>query len=131
MTINNRIKAFISLGNFLKQFSNTGQKEEGNALNASFYDDLKELISVVHIHNAWFTEANVVNAFGAIAESLEEEKLIEWISVYIKDITDKKKPVSVAVIMAGNVPMVGFHDMLCVLLSGNKFSGKLSSEDKL
>ena len=131
MTINNRIKAFITLGNFLKQFSGSEQIQENNPLNTLFYNDFKELINIVHIHNPWFVEENVKNAIGAIADSLEEDKLIEWISKYIKDITDNKKPLSVAVIMAGNIPMVGFHDMLCVLLSGNKFSGKLSSEDKL
>ncbi|MGZ4077953.1 MAG: acyl-CoA reductase, partial [Bacteroidia bacterium] len=131
MTINNRIKAFITLGNFLNQFSYLEQKQESNSLNELFYDDFKELISIVHIHNAWFVEENVKNAIGAIAASLEEEKLIEWISGYIKTIDAEKKPVTVAVIMAGNIPMVGFHDMLCVLLSGNKFVGKLSSDDKL
>lgn len=131
MSINNRIKAFITLGNFLKQFSKIEMKQEGNVLNPLFYKDLKELIGIVHVHNAWFTEENVKNAITAIAESIEEEKLVEWLSVYVNDISGEKKPLSVAVIMAGNIPMVGFHDMLCVLLSGNKFIGKLSSDDKL
>ena len=78
MTINNRIKAFITLGNFLKQFSGSEQKQENNALNALFYNDFKELINIVHIHNPWFVEENVKNAIGAIADSLEEEKLISF-----------------------------------------------------
>lgn len=131
MTINNRIKAFITLGDFLKQFSNTGHKQERNPLNILFYNDFNELMNIVHIHNPWFVEENVINAVSAIADTLEEEKLIKWISTYIKDIPEQKKPLNVAVIMAGNVPMVGFYDMLCVLLSGNKFTGKLSSDDKL
>jgi len=131
MTISNRIKAFITLGNFLKQFSNLEMKQEDNVLNPLFYNDFKELIAIVHIHNAWFAEENVKNAIGSIAESIEEEKLIEWLSIYVKESPATKKPLYVAVIMAGNIPMVGFHDMLCVLLSGNKFIGKLSSDDKL
>ena len=133
MTIDNRIKAFITLGRFLKQFSVTGKKgvtDELDSLNALFYEDMQELIKTVHIHNQWFTEANVRNSMGALADSLEENALLDWISIYIKDLKEVKEPKRVAVIMAGNVPMVGFHDMLCVLLSGNKFTGKLSSDDK-
>lgn len=130
MTIDNRIKAFISLGKFLRQFAVNGKKEELDALNALFYNDTQELIKSVHIHNQWFSEDNVRNAFGALADSLEETPLLDWISIYIKDLKAEKEPKRVAVIMAGNIPMVGFHDMLCVLLSGNKFVGKLSSDDK-
>ena len=130
MTIDNRIKAFITLGHFLKQFSLHEKKDDSNALNALFYDDMEELIKTVHIHNQWFTEDNVRNAMGALADSLEENTLLDWISNYIKDLKTEKEPKRVAVIMAGNIPMVGFHDMLCVLLSGNNFVGKLSSDDK-
>ena len=130
MTIDNRIKAFISLGQFLKQFAINGKKDDQNPLNALFYNDMEELIKSVHIHNQWFTEDNVRNAFGALADSLEENTLLDWISIYIKDLKAEKDYKRVAVIMAGNIPMVGFHDMLCVLLSGNKFVGKLSSDDK-
>jgi hypothetical protein len=130
MNIDNRINAFIKLGQFLKQFSVDGVKNDSTGLNDLFYDDLNELITRVHIHNAWFTEKNVRTAFAALADSLEENTLLDWVSVYIKDLKDRKDPKRVAVIMAGNIPMVGFHDMLCVLISGNKFVGKLSSDDK-
>lgn len=130
MTIDNRIKAFISLGRFLKQFAIGGKQDESNTLNVLFYNDMEELIKTVHIHNQWFTEDNVRNAIAALADSLQENSLVDWISAYIKDLKADKEPKRVAVIMAGNVPMVGFHDMLCVLLSGNKFVGKLSSDDK-
>lgn len=129
MLLDNRIKAFVSLGTFLKQFSAQGKRYE-NTLNAKFYNDFDELIKTVHIHNPWFSEDNVRNSVEAIANSLNQEQLIDWLSAYIKQIKDTKKPLRVAVIMAGNIPMVGFHDMLCVLISGNKFVGKLSSDDK-
>lgn len=130
MTLDNRIKAFIRLGGFLNQFAPNGKKDESNALNASFYNDMEELIQSVHIHNQWFTEANVRNAMGALADSLQENSFLDWIATYINDLQTVKPPKRVAVIMAGNVPMVGFHDMLCVLISGNTFVGKLSSDDK-
>src|ERR1043166_282821 len=117
MTIDARIRPFIELGTFLRDFSK-GQAKKG-ALQAKFGVDLAELTARVHIQNPWFTENNVKNALLGIGESLEEEAFVEWISVYIKDLSDKPAK-TIAVIMAGNIPLVGFHDMLCVLLSGNK-----------
>jgi Acyl-CoA reductase (LuxC) len=128
MTIQNRIKAFVTLGVFLKQFSEN--KKEDQPLHALFYNDLDELVKKVHIYNQWFDEKSVRQAIAAIAKSLEADALIEWLSVYMKPLDAKKTSKRVAVIMAGNIPMVGFHDMLCVLLSGNKLVGKLSSDDK-
>ena len=131
MTIDKRIKAFVELGTFLRQFSELGERQIDNQLNETFYTNFNELIQSVHFNNAWFTESNVRTALGEIALALNEEQIVDWLSLYIKIISDKKQAKNVAVIMAGNIPMVGFHDMLCVLLSGNKFIGKLSSDDKL
>lgn len=129
MTLDNRINALATLGSFLKQFSEQGEKQDDNPLNNVFYNDFNELVQSVHYNNGWFTEDNVRNAIGAIASSLNQDLLVGWLSRYI--ISDDKTAKNVAVIMAGNIPMVGFHDMLCVLLSDNKFTGKLSSDDKL
>jgi hypothetical protein len=131
MNIDNRIKAFITLGNFLKQFSQDSEKQADNPLNALFYNDFEELIKTVNLYNPWFVEENVRKSLEALSDSLQEEKLLEWVSIYINDLKDKNTAKSVAVIMAGNIPMVGFHDMLCVLISGHKFVGKLSSDDNL
>jgi hypothetical protein len=131
MTLDNRIKAFVTLGTFLKQFSEQGKKQDNNSLNDLFYNDFNELIQSVRFNNGWFTELNVRNAITEISTSLNEKLLIDWLAHYVKELSDKKTAKNVAVIMAGNIPMVGFHDMLCVLLSGNKFMGKLSSDDKL
>lgn len=130
MDLNSRIKAFVTLGKFLKQFESEGLRQ-ADPLNELFYDDLNQLIIKVKIYNPWFTEDNVRNAFGGIATMLGEAELVEWTANYTAKISLNNKPRQVAVIMAGNVPMVGFHDFLCVLLSGNNFLGKLSSEDRL
>jgi hypothetical protein len=130
MKTENRIKAFTELGTFLQQFSEEQKKQESNPLNELFYDDMEQLIRSVHIHNQWFSETNVRNAIKALSVTLNENDLNKFVAPYLSGI-DRKKPIRVAVIMAGNIPMVGFHDMLCVLLSGNKFIGKLSSDDKL
>jgi hypothetical protein len=131
MTINKRIDAFAQLGEFLAQCTEKDGNKSESQLNRNFYDSFNELIQTVHFHNAWFTEDNVRNAIAEISAALNKEALEKWVAVYDKNSFDIKKPKRVAVIMAGNVPMVGFHDMLCVLISGNNFVGKLSSEDNL
>lgn len=131
MNLDNRIEAFSKLGKFLKQFS-------GEALSAStessykiWNDELDELIKRVSVQNAWFTEENIRQSIFAIADVLSKEKLENWIQAYRQDLDKQHQAFRVAVIMAGNIPLVGFHDFLCVLLSGNIFTGKLSSDDKL
>src|SRR5690349_4884586 len=121
MTPDNRIESFVTLGEFLKQFSNEQSKPVSNALNDRFYTDFEELIIRVHIHNPWFTESNVRTAITALADSLDREQLQAWLAPYRDELNKQKKINRVAVIMAGNVPLVGFHDFLCVLLSGNRF----------
>src|SRR5437016_5641925 len=112
MTLEKRIKAFVTLGKFLKQFSEQAERQADNVLNKLFYNEFNELIQTLHFHNGWFTEDNVRNAIGAIAQSLNEEMLSNWLSAYPEISDEKIKPKNVAVIMAGNIPMVGFHDML-------------------
>ncbi|MES2590476.1 MAG: acyl-CoA reductase [Bacteroidota bacterium] len=131
MTIDNRIKAFVKLGSFLEQFAIANEKQAVNTLNDKFYTIFNDLIQSVHYHNGWFTEDNVRNAISSIASSLDQDKLTDWLNTYTQPLSDTKTVKNIAVIMAGNIPMVGFHDMLCILLSGNKFTGKLSSDDKL
>lgn len=131
MTLEKRVKVFVKLGKFLKQFSEQTERQVDNELNKAFYNDLNELIKTVHFHNGWFTEDNVRYAISAIASSLNEELINSWLNNYPENSLNIIKSKNVAVIMAGNIPLVGFHDMLCVLLSGNKFTGKLSSDDKL
>jgi hypothetical protein len=79
--------------------------------------------------NAWFTPENVQAALSSIATHyLNKNKLLEWVAGY--DL-DRQQPHSVGVVMAGNIPAAGFHDLLCVLLSGNRLMAKLSSQDSV
>jgi len=116
LELEKRIKAFVELGKVLKQLD---EKQES---------DPNRYIKESHIHNPWFTEENVRYAVKSIGESLEEEKIRKWIGNY--DFQKEEKSKRVGVVMAGNIPMVGFHDFLCVLISGHHFLGKLSSDDE-
>jgi hypothetical protein len=130
MTTNKRIRAFVLLGDFLKQFRINSFRQNDNKLNDLFYSDFEELIKIAHQHNAWFTEENIRSAIEEISNILDEKALTDWLSAYMPELSDAESK-SIAVIMAGNIPMVGFHDLLCVLISGNKLTAKLSSNDNL
>ncbi len=120
INIEKRINAITELGNTLVSFKN---KDISND------HPLEILIRDAAHYNGWFTEENVRNAIVAIGESLEKEKILRWLEPYRQMMTKKEKPLTVGVVMAGNVPAVGFHDFLSVLMSGNLFLGRMSSDD--
>ncbi len=76
--------------------------------------------------NGWFTEESIRMAFRDINRFLDPEKLINWIN---GNSTPHKNSKEVGIIMAGNIPMVGFHDLLCVMATGHSAQIKLSSQD--
>ncbi len=128
MNIKQRIEAFAKLGNFLAQFENNSTKKNNSPLNNKFYDDFNKLISIIEIKNQWFTIKHVRYSISAIANLLTEKNLSKWINNY-PNINNNNTKKTIGVIMAGNIPLVGFHDLLCVLISGHKFLGKMSSKD--
>ena len=72
------------------------------------------------LNNPWFIPSFVRFAFSAWANALEEEKIAKWINEYNTGDDRVKEPATVGLIMAGNIPMVGFHDLICVLASGHR-----------
>jgi len=122
LSIEKRIKAFAELGKILKLVGDNSFNYKNENIKK-----LERLIKESYIDNPWFTEKNVQYSINSIGDSLKEEKIRKWLSAYGLDKTIVGK--KVGVVMAGNIPMVGFHDFLCVLISGNKFVGKLSSDD--
>ena len=79
--------------------------------------------------NPWFTDENISLSLSSVSKMLNEEALIDWTSKYdFKSTLNEKK---VFIIMAGNLPLVGFHDFLSVLISGNVAVVKLSSKDNI
>lgn len=90
--------------------------------------EMEQISQTTFEHNLWFTQKNVRTSVQGIIALLEPNALQNWINTY--QITEKK-PKKIGVIMAGNIPFVGFHDVLCVLLTGNIVYAKLSSNDKI
>lgn len=92
---------------------------------ASPNDHLENVIFAAQNKNAWFSVENVKQALNAIAKQLNEIDLNTWFNTIQFSSTPKK----IGLILAGNIPLVGFHDVLCVLASGNIALIKLSSAD--
>lgn len=112
MNLQKRIDLMSFLGDYLKQ-------------NPEDWQLAKQKAS---IKNAWFTENFIEKATQNIIEHfLDKNKLTHWAAHYHLD--DLIKPDHVGIVMAGNIPMVGFHDLLTVFISGHKQSIKLSSKD--
>ena len=119
---------FIALGKFLSQFSlDNSDKNPAVVNNDLFYEDFLKLIDLSQSHNGWFTPNQVHFAIESWAEALTEENINLWLSKY--DFSTVQ-PKTIALILAGNIPLVGFHDFLSVVISGHKVLVKTSSNDQ-
>ncbi|GAC1370330.1 MAG: acyl-CoA reductase [Hymenobacter sp.] len=111
MNHSERLAAFVALGHRLATLSP---------------DELAPLAARARNQNAWFDEPSVTAAVAGIAHLLAEAPLRHWAARYPPEPTTVHH---IGVVMAGNIPLVGFHDLLCVLLSGHELLAKLSSDD--
>jgi len=128
MLLKKRINAFVELGNFLSQFTSKSISKKSTVKNNElFFDAFKMLITRAKESNSWFTEDNVLYAIENWKNLLTKENLEKWLSTYTIPNNANKR---IAVIMAGNIPLVGFHDFLTVLISGHTLVAKQSSNDK-
>ena len=120
--------AFMALGKFLSQFSENKNAQSDAVLNNDlFFDAFVDLIQLSQSHNGWYTPEQVYFAIQSWAESLTEENLTIWLSKYS---FEKVTPKTVGLVLAGNIPLVGFHDFLSVLISGHRVMVKTSSNDQ-
>ena len=114
MNLEERINAFSRLGRFLKQNS-----------NLEFTQKIKD----AEVQNPWFTLENQKQAINAWANHLTAKNLKAWLIPY--HLKENKSSLQVLIIMAGNIPLVGFHDLLSVLITGNNVIVKMSVEDNI
>lgn len=121
------IGGFAQLGKLMQALGkNEDWKDFSVGVTELEYQALIGIINRQISYNGWFTKENVRKALLNLGEQLTEEKLMDWTSGY----SFTEQPKRIGIIMAGNIPLVGFHDFLCVLCSGNKAVCKLSSNDK-
>ncbi len=112
MKLQNRIDILIELGEYLK----------------SQDPNLQQAKQMAHIENGWFTPEFVDHALQNIAHNFLKPALLKDFAAHYH-IDDNIKAKIVGIVMAGNIPLVGFHDFLCVFLSGHRQKIKLSSKD--
>jgi hypothetical protein len=95
--------------------------------NSDEWNTIKQKASM---QNAWFTPEFIDLAVNNIVEQfLPKEQLEAWTAHYFLD--DNVQPKNIGIVMAGNIPLVGFHDFLCVFISGHYQTVKLSSKDNI
>lgn len=127
MTFEQRISAFSELGQFFNFIINNDSIKD-NELTEKFgkwKEEIDYTISDAEAYNNWFTKENIMLALKSWAEALTTDHLLAWTKNY--PFTDTPK--NVGIIMAGNLPLVGFHDLLSVVVSGNNALIKTSSKD--
>jgi len=126
MDINKRIKSFVNTGESIKLVL---EAKDESSLKSSGEKHLFNSIPVAFHKNGWFSEISVRNSLEGIVAMLSEPDLLEWLSLNLSAIKKKEKVNRIGIIMAGNFPLVGFHDLLCVLLAGDFAVVKMSSDD--
>ncbi len=113
MKLEDRIQVLTALGEYLKS--------EDEYLDAIMHRS--------QYNNAWFTKENQKKAILAIAsEFLDLKKLWNWVGHY--NVNSTSQPKTIAMVMAGNIPLVGFHDIVCAFATGHRSLIKLSDKDK-
>lgn len=122
------IHSFKELGRFLEQFQiKTITKNTTVKNNDLFFDKFLDIINQLQSYNGWFTPENVRFSLQNWAKALTEENINNWLLAYnFSNVTQK----NVGLVLAGNIPLVGFHDFLSVILAKHKAIIKTSSNDQ-
>ena len=124
MNLKERTISFVKLGKFIHQLFSHNTTFVSEEL-----EDLKLAIDKSESQNNWFSKENILHSLQVISEQLTEENFDAWLTPY--NLSDSCKNKKVLIIMAGNIPLVGFHDLLSVIISGNHAIVKLSSNDNV
>ena len=128
MDLETKKNVFVTLGRFLNQFAeNNSNKDLSVPHTELFYEEFEQLIQLSQSHNGWYTSEQVYFSIQSWAKALTQENLDQWTSSYEFTSSESK---TIALILAGNIPLVGFHDFISVLVSGHNVLVKTSSDDQ-
>lgn len=126
MSITNRISAFHDLGQlFLYATAGETEHHTENTRFEALKEELQAKLELAQIKNQWFTQENLNYCLKQWGNTLTQANLEEW----SKGLEKPADPKKIGLIMAGNIPLVGFHDLLAVLISGHNAIVKTSSKD--
>ena len=127
LSLDQRLAAFAQLG---RVFDGWGRALPWPGLSCGLtqeeYTAFEAAIAKAGAHNGWFTGENVRHMLLSLARMLDAADLRQWVVRYPASPARR----TVGIIMAGNVPLVGFHDLLCVLLSDHRARVKCSTDDR-
>ena len=115
MYLHDRIRLLTELGEYM-----TGRAEE--------WEETKRRATAA---NGWFTPEFIGLSCRNIAHSYLQQGILEAFAAQYNLPGENPSPQTIGLTMAGNIPLVGFHDFLCIFLSGNKMAIKLSSKDSV
>lgn len=116
MNLSKRIELIVRLGQYMQQ-----NNEEWQSIKEKAY-----------INNPWFLPEFIDLSIRNITHCfLQEDALMSWVKQYPGIKEDNPSPRLIGIVMAGNIPLVGFHDFLCVFISGHKCLVKPSSKDEI
>lgn len=123
LTFEERKAAFVDIGHLIGRLINKQSlKPSKNQI------DFWETLNLAQAENQWFTQENICFALKEWGASLTQDNLNNWLKDY--ELSDENTEQNIGVVMAGNIPLVGFHDFLSVLICGHKVIVKQSSNDK-
>ena len=121
------IKSLVSLGEFISQFTSLTPIKSNKVLyNDVFFEGFKNQLKLASENNGWYTKSNLCYAMKQWSKLLQNDPLKSWLEPYL---TPTANPKTIAVVMPGNIPLVGFHDFISVLASGHEILVKQSSKD--
>lgn len=125
MSLDDKKKALIDLSQFLQNHIN----EVKSNSEIDLHQKLNEVIELSQQHNAWFTKSFIYKSLNNWSKAFNEDSLTSWFSSYdVESLNLNTK--TIAIICAGNIPLVGFHDCLCGLITGHNLIIKYSSKDQ-
>ena len=117
--LKDRIKALEKLGYFFSRISEQDSR----------YDTFFEAIDRAQIQNGWFQKKPVLRPFSPGVCPPQPDNIARWKNNY--QLKDNHNPKTAAVIMAGNIPLVGLHDLISIWISGNKALVKCATKDSI
>ncbi len=128
MHIQKKIKVLTKLGKVMKSIGeNAPWGGFDSGITQDEYEELNLWAAKVKVYNGWFEENEVRRAFASWGNALTASNLTKWVGNYC--ISGTNEPKTIAVIMAGNIPLVGLHDLISCYITGHNALVKLSSDD--
>jgi hypothetical protein len=130
VTLQDRVAALVQLGRVMEAIG-AGQPWPGHAIGLAEaeYATLEHEVRQAQVANGWATEENVRHAFVAWSRALQPASLEAWLTAYPDLAREREQVRRVGLILAGNVPLVGLHDVICTWLSGHVAVVKCSSQE--